>query len=91
MMPTYYEKEDIIGEETKTWKEKEKYKRNIITSQVWQKKGMTCPKGTVPIRRVPTNKSFDVHNYGRKKPSYRVMQLAGKENLMQENHSVRVV
>ncbi|XP_076928708.1 protein neprosin-like [Bidens hawaiensis] len=40
-----------------------------ITSQLWQRSG-SCPKGTIPIRRI--RKKFtndDGHAYGRKKPS----------------------
>lgn len=87
MTPTYDPREEIMRKETKSWKEKEK-SEITVTSQLWQREGIACPKGTIPIRRIPKMKDFPIHNYGRKKPNYHIMQLNGTQNLMQANHSV---
>lgn len=80
--------EEISRKETKNWENENQ--KMIVTSQLWQRKGITCPKGTIPIRRIKKMKNFDIHNYGRKKTNYHEMQLNGTEhNVMLANHSVR--
>ncbi|KAF5468083.1 hypothetical protein F2P56_012264 [Juglans regia] len=69
-----------------------------VTSQLWQKSG-SCPKGTIPIRRIRRSDQFkagnSVENYGRKKPSFlhQVAQLNGSQNsnLLQMNHSKAIL
>ncbi|KAI3792751.1 hypothetical protein L2E82_06640 [Cichorium intybus] len=58
-----------------------------ITSQLWHKSG-SCPKGTIPIRRVE-KRFLNVHGYGRKRPS-QPMKLKDPRNSL-ANHSVAVV
>lgn len=77
--------------ESTSWKRKEGSGIST-TAQVWQRSG-SCPKGTIPIRRIPNkdllNKANTVHAYGRKMPKHHaVMQSNDASNFM-PNHSVR--
>ena len=77
-------------------KQKDEESNVTVTSQIWQKNG-SCPKGTVPVRRVPKKellkaRSFD--EYGRKKPNFLKRQVNHRRNnnldsfVQQQNHSV---
>lgn len=89
MKPSYDPKEKITESETTQWTRKENIERNIVTSQVWQRKGITCPKGTIPIRRVRKLKKLPKSINGRKNPThYQVMQSNDAVSLMLANHSV---
>lgn len=91
MKPSYDPKEKITESKTTEWTKKENIERNIVTSQVWQRKGITCPKGTIPIRRARKFKKLPNNIYGRKNPThYQVMQSTDAVSLMLANHSVGV-
>ncbi|KAK1436064.1 hypothetical protein QVD17_01839 [Tagetes erecta] len=71
---------------------KTKHTAKTITSQLWQRSG-SCPKGTIPIRRIQ-NKFTDDDAYGRKKPSSELkMKVTTLDNTTNSltNHSVSEV
>lgn len=89
MTPNY----DPTEAKTRT-KWDEKHSSITVTSQLWQKSG-SCPKGTIPVRRIRKNellKAYSVEHYGRKKPSFshQVAQSSDSQNsnFQQMNHSV---
>lgn len=66
----------------------------ITTSQIWQRNG-SCPKGTIPVRRIRKRdmlRADSIEVYGRKKPGvwHRPTQLDANKNsyLQQINRSV---
>jgi hypothetical protein len=68
----------------------------LTSQQVWQKSG-SCPKGTIPIRRIRKRQLLKAHSideYGRKKPSFSNRNVSDKLNqnvdsfVQQQNHSV---
>ncbi|KAK9079829.1 hypothetical protein SSX86_001502 [Deinandra increscens subsp. villosa] len=72
---------------------KKKHIAKTITSQIWQRSG-SCPKGTIPIRRIPENVTDNkAYAYGRKKPSEPDNQETTLENTTNSlaNHSVAEV
>lgn len=88
MKPNYNPNKKIESETTQ-WARKENIERIIVTSQVWQRKGITCPNGTIPIRRFRKSKKLPKNTYGRKNPtSNQVLQSNDTVNLMLANHSV---
>ncbi|KAL3746830.1 hypothetical protein ACJRO7_015728 [Eucalyptus globulus] len=67
------------------------------TSQLWRKKG-SCPKGTIPIRRIQKNNMAKASlpvDYGRKKAqnSHRGTEMDENkiQNLLQSNHSMAIL
>nr|XP_023886984.1 uncharacterized protein LOC111999102 isoform X2 [Quercus suber] len=92
MTPSY----DPTETKTRT-KSDEKHSSMTVTSQLWQKGG-SCPKGTIPVRRIRKNdllKAYSVEHYGRKKPSFshQVAQSSYSQNsnFQQMNHSKAVL
>ncbi|PIN13242.1 hypothetical protein CDL12_14122 [Handroanthus impetiginosus] len=62
-----------------------------ITTQIWHKSG-SCPKGTIPIRRIQKNNT----NYGRKEPlmfmhSHKEFNGSKALYLQQKNHSLAIL
>ncbi|XP_074337366.1 protein neprosin-like [Apium graveolens] len=92
MKPNNDPKKKSAESETTHWTRKENIERNIVTSQVWHRKGITCPNGTVPIRRVQEFNNFPKNKHGRKNLTYhQLMQSTDTVNLMLANHSTAVL
>ncbi|CAK9143966.1 unnamed protein product [Ilex paraguariensis] len=68
-----------------------------ITSQIWRRSG-SCPKGTIPIRRLPKKndlKENAINKYGRKKATFlhhaKQFNDSKISNLQQANRSVAIL
>lgn len=71
---------------------KKEHTAMTTTSQLWHKSG-SCPKGTIPIRRIQKHllKDNNIHTYGRKKPNHepKNQESTLKDNINSlANHSV---
>jgi hypothetical protein len=80
---------EVTGTRSKTYVK-------LTSQQVWQKSG-SCPKGTIPVRRIRKRQLLKAHSideYGRKKPSFSNRKVSDKLNqnvdsfVQQQNHSV---
>lgn len=100
MAPSYnsVKKDTTVSTSNKTksamMKERdEKSYVKLTSQQVWQKSG-SCPKGTIPVRRIRKRellKAPSIDEFGRKKPSFRkVNQLNQNVDsfVLLTNHSV---
>ncbi|XP_035831044.1 uncharacterized protein LOC110876003 isoform X2 [Helianthus annuus] len=93
MSPTKVLKSDETMVKEKLDGTKKKGTATTTTSQIWQKSG-SCPKGTIPIRRIQKNViNNNGHVYGRKQPSEPRYQETTLENTTNSlaNHSVSEV
>ncbi|KAK2398748.1 tRNA-splicing ligase [Trifolium repens] len=71
----------------------------LASQQVWRKSG-SCPKGTIPVRRIRKRQLLKAHSideYGRKKPSFSNRKDSDKLNqnvdsfVQQQNHSKAIL
>ncbi|KAH6831136.1 hypothetical protein C2S53_009331 [Perilla frutescens var. hirtella] len=69
----------------------------IVTAQIWHRSG-SCPKGTIPVRRVQKNHPSKGHsdsNYGKKKPvfSHHSVQFNDSKELyfLRNNYSLAMI
>lgn len=97
MVPSYNSPKEDTTTETKSAKMKQRDEESYVTttSQIWQKSG-SCPKGTIPVRRIQKRELLNAHSideYGRKKSSFSHRQV-GQLNqsidsfVQLRNHSV---
>lgn len=78
---------------TKSARMKERDEKSYVkltSQQVWQKSG-SCPKGTIPVRRIRKRellKAPSIDEFGRKKPSFRKVNQNVDSFVLLTNHSV---
>jgi hypothetical protein len=93
MVPSYNSAKKDTTEVTRT---RSKTYVKLASQQVWRKSG-SCPKGTIPVRRIRKRELLKAHSideYGRKKPSILNRKVSDKLNqngdsfVQQQNHSV---
>ncbi|PNY08967.1 hypothetical protein L195_g005508 [Trifolium pratense] len=96
MAPSYTSAKKGTTEVTKT---RSKTNEKLASQQVWRKSG-SCPKGTIPVRRIRKRELLKAHSideYGRKKPSILNRKVSDKLNqnvdsfVQQQNHSKAIV
>ena len=80
-------------------KERNNFEESSINkvTQLWKKSG-SCPKGTIPVRRIRKSvllKANNVENYGRKRQRYATPQFSTHDNknlsVQLANHSVIIL
>ncbi|KEH39952.1 uncharacterized protein [Medicago truncatula] len=96
MAPSYnsVKKDTTVSTSNKTksamMKERdEKSYVKLTSQQVWQKSG-SCPKGTIPVRRIRKRellKAPSIDEFGRKKPSFRKVNQNVDSFVLLTNHS----
>lgn len=95
MAPTYDSTVDKHSKKATAEREGMEEKDSMVVKQTWRKSG-SCPKGTIPIRRIRKHvllKADSIERYGRKRPtsSLEITQLSNSRSshFLLMNHSVR--